>query len=198
MEQGIVLFLGMVRRGEFESLQKRDLPLGIIVDTNNKQKLADVSRFVLVERFDFSRPIAELIEFVRGIQQRHKLQCLFNVNELYVAATADVAAALDMPGVSPKSARLCLDKNIMRRRFEERIGPSASTSASFSGHRFRRRIARFCRPRQISVFLQPTNVSASMWATRNNTLTPFFETTIARGAMRFPGITTTWAKKTRI
>ena len=55
-QPGLVLFLGMVRRGEFESLQKRGLPLAILVDTNSRARLADVSQFVLVERFDFSRP----------------------------------------------------------------------------------------------------------------------------------------------
>ena len=42
-QPGIVLFLGMVRRGEFESLQKHGLRLGILVDTNSKTRLGDVS-----------------------------------------------------------------------------------------------------------------------------------------------------------
>ncbi|MDB5357121.1 MAG: hypothetical protein JWN24_3574 [Phycisphaerales bacterium] len=166
MESGIVLFMGMVRRGEFESLQQRNLPVGVLVDTNSKARLADVSSFAVVERFDFSRPIAELIEAVRGIQKRFGLACLFNVIEFYVAQTADVAAALGIPNLSPASARLCLDKNLMRQRFQERIGNRAGArfhevtseadlieSASLLGY---------------PVFLQPSNVSASMWATRNN------------------------------
>jgi hypothetical protein len=35
VNSGIVLFVGMVRRGEFESLQKRGLPLGVLADTNS-------------------------------------------------------------------------------------------------------------------------------------------------------------------
>ena len=35
---GIVLFLGAVRRGEFENLQKHGLQLGILVDTNSKAR----------------------------------------------------------------------------------------------------------------------------------------------------------------
>src|SRR4051812_39351263 len=107
----------MVRRGEFEGLQNHNLPLGVIVDTNNKQKLADVSRFAVVERFDFSRPLDELIALVRGVKQPFGLACLFNVVEFYVAQTAQVAKALDLPGVSPESARLSLDKSVMRQRF---------------------------------------------------------------------------------
>src|SRR5207237_620333 len=83
-----VLFLGMVRRGEFESLQKRNLRLGVLVDTNSKARLGDVSGFAVVERFDFSRPTAELLEAVRDIGRRFGIACLFNVVEFYVAATA--------------------------------------------------------------------------------------------------------------
>src|SRR5882724_6908545 len=108
----LVLFLGMVRRGEFETLQARGLKLGVLVDSNAKQRLADVSKFAFVETFDFSRPLPDLIAAVRLIQQRHKIACLFNVVEFYVAQTAQVAAALDLPGISPASATLCLDKTL--------------------------------------------------------------------------------------
>src|SRR5437588_9410323 len=126
---GLVLFLGMVRRGEFESLEKRGLPLGILVDTNSKARLGDVSRFTLVERFDFSRPLSDLIAKVRDIQNRFGIACLYNVIEFYVAQTAQVAAALGLAGISPESARLCLDKNLMRQRFRDRISPD--TTARF-------------------------------------------------------------------
>src|SRR5438477_11365287 len=90
---GIVLFLGSVRRGEFESLQKRGLPLGILVDTNSKARPGDLSKFLFVEQFDFSRPLPELIQKVREIQSRFGIACLYNVIEFYVAQTAEVAAA---------------------------------------------------------------------------------------------------------
>jgi biotin carboxylase len=156
----------MVRRGEFESLQERGIPLGVLVDTNSKQRLADVSRFVVVEHFDFSRPVADLIEVVRGIQQRFGLASLFNVIEFYVSQTAEVAAALGVRGIAPASARLCLDKNLMRARFAERIGSAAGARfhAVTSDADLLDSASRFGYP----VFLQPSNVSASMWSTRNN------------------------------
>jgi hypothetical protein len=163
---GIVLFLGMARRGEFESLQRRGLPLGILVDTNNKQRLCDVSKFVVVERFDFSRPLDELVAAVRGVQQRLGIACLYNVNELYVAPTARVAEALGLPGVRPDSARLSLDKSVMRRRFQERIGPKSS--ARFRVIDSEDGLIDFAKEVGYPVFLQPSNVSASMWSTRNN------------------------------
>jgi biotin carboxylase len=156
----------MARRGEFESLQQRGLPLGILVDTNNRQRLGDVSNFVVVERFDFGRPLPDLIAAVRGIQERHGLACLLNLNELYVAPTAGVAAALGLAGVSPNSARLCLDKAPMRRRFAERLGPDAS--AHFHVIASETDLAAAVRDLGFPVVLQPSNVSASMWSTRND------------------------------
>src|SRR5258708_6549865 len=123
VDSGLVLFLGMVRRGEFETLQNRGLKLGVLVDTNARQRLGDVSKFAVVERFDFSRPLGELIAAVRGIGERFPIASLFNVVEFYVAQTAEVATALGIPAISPESARLCLDKSMMRERFGDRIGP---------------------------------------------------------------------------
>ncbi len=165
MESGIVLFLGTVRRGEFESLQKHGLRLGIIVDTNSKSRLGDVSQFVVVERFDFSRPSSELIDVVRNVREQSGLACLFNVNEFYVHHTALVAAALGMPGISPECAKLCLDKNLMRQRFRQRMGENVTARFHNVTSEADLLVAaeRFGYP----VFLQPANVSASMWATRN-------------------------------
>ncbi len=164
-QSGMVLFLGMVRRGEFESLEKRGLPLGILVDTNSKARLGDVSRFVVVERFDFSRPLPELIEKVRAIRQRFGIVCLYNVIEFYVAQTAAVAAALGLPGIAPQSARLCLDKNLMRQRFHERLGPGVG--ARCHAIHSEAELLKFADELGFPCFLQPANVSASMWATRN-------------------------------
>lgn len=162
---GLVLFLGTVRRGEFESLLKHGLKLGILVDTNSQARLGDVSGFALVDRFDFSRPFPELVEKVRDIQNRCGISCLYNVVEFYVAQTAEVAAELGLPGISPASALLCLDKNLMRRRFQERIGPGCA--ARFHAIESEADLIQFAAALGFPCFLQPSNVSASMWATRN-------------------------------
>lgn len=166
MQSELVLFLGTVRRGEFESLQSRNIPLGILIDTNSKARLGDISKFVVVERFDFSRPLSELVDAVRGIQNRHKLACLYNVVEFYVAHTAAVAEALGLPGVASESARLCLDKSLMRERFRDRIGESAV--ARFRKISSAANLLESANVLKYPVFLQPANVSASMWATRND------------------------------
>ncbi len=170
---GMVLFIGSVRRGEFESLQNRGLSLGLLLDTNSTVRLGDVSGFALQERFDFSRPSGELAQAVREIQKRQPIACLYNVIEFYVAQTADVAATLGLPGIPPASASLCLDKSLMRSRFEERIGPGKS--ARFQVVQSESDLVESAQQLGYPVFLQPANVSASMWATRNTAAQPLIE-----------------------
>ena len=161
----MVLFLGMVRRGEFESLQRRGLKLGVLVDTNSRHQLGDVSGFAFVGRFDFSRPLPELIAAVREIHAGHDVACLFNVMEFYVTETAAVAAALGFPGIAPASAEWCRDKSVMRRRFHEHVRPGAAARFEMveSEAGLLAAAERFAYP----VFLQPSNVAASMWSSRN-------------------------------
>ncbi|MDB6057590.1 MAG: hypothetical protein JWO95_1434 [Verrucomicrobiales bacterium] len=165
LKPAIVLFLGMVRRGEFENLQNKGLTLGILVDTNSKARLGDVSKFAVVERFDFSRPLPDLIKAVQAIQERFEISCLYNVIEFYVLQTAEVAKALGLPGINPDSARFCLDKNVMRTRFKERIGQHAC--ARFHVIKSEEHLLQCAAELGYPCFLQPNNVSASMWATRN-------------------------------
>jgi biotin carboxylase len=173
LPSGLVLFLGMVRRGEFESLQNRGVPLGVLVDTNNKQRLGDVSQFRVVQSFDFSRPLAELIDAVKAIHHQFGVAYLFNVIELYVAQAADVAAALKLPSISPQSARLCLDKTLMRDRFVSRIG--REVCARYQHIHSEAELLSFAGEIGYPVFLQPSNVSASMWSTRNNSESALLE-----------------------
>jgi hypothetical protein len=120
---GMVLFLGAVRRGEFESLLSRGVPCGALLDVNTKLKLGDLSSFRVVEHFDFSRPKSELVSRIRAIRDRHGVGCLINLIEQYVAHFAYAAQELGLEAISPASAELCIDKYAMKRRFVDHIGP---------------------------------------------------------------------------
>ncbi len=120
---GMALFLGALRRGEFESLLSRGIPCGVVIDSNTKLKLGDLSSFKLIDRFDFSLPKSELVSRIKAIRNQHGIDCLINVIEQYVAHFAFAAQELGLPAVSPASAQLCIDKYAMKGRFVDRIGP---------------------------------------------------------------------------
>jgi hypothetical protein len=120
---GMALFLGAVRRGEFESLLTHGIPCGALLDLNTKLKLGDLSAFRVVEQFNYTRPKAELVGRIQDIRRRHGMGCLINLVEQYVAHFAYAARELGLPAVSPDAAALCIDKYAMKRRFVDRIGP---------------------------------------------------------------------------
>jgi glutathione synthase/RimK-type ligase-like ATP-grasp enzyme len=166
-KNGIVLFLGALRHGEFESLLSRGISCGALIDSNTKLHLPDLARFQVVERFDFLRPEAELLGKLREIQSQWGLRCLINVVEHYVAVFARVAPELGLPAISRQSAQLCLDKSAMRRRFVERIGPQST--GQFEEVQTEEQLRKFAVRVGFPLVLKPTNLSASLFISLNHT-----------------------------
>ncbi|MEN9359301.1 MAG: hypothetical protein RL095_836 [Verrucomicrobiota bacterium] len=167
MRTPAVLFIGMARRGEFESLLARGIPLCLLLDSNSRHVLGDFRGFESVESFDFRRPFEELVAAVRAIQARRPLACLFNLGEYYVEVTSLLNAALGLPGLDPASVTLCQNKPTMRRRFHEIIGPQAA--ARFVEVHSEELLLEQAAVLGYPVFLQPANLAASMWCSCNNT-----------------------------
>jgi len=168
MKKGIVLFLGALRHGEFESLLGRGIPCGALIDSNTKLHLPDLVRFQVVERFDFLRPETELLGKLQEIQAKWGLRCLINVVEHYVAVFARLAPELGVRGISQCSAQLCLDKLAMRQRFLERIGPQAT--GRFQEVQTEEQLRAFAAQVGFPLVLKPTNLSASLFISLNHTL----------------------------
>jgi len=168
MQNGIVLFLGALRHGEFESLLRRGIPCGALIDSNTKLHLPDLAQFQVVERFDFLRPEAELLHKLREIQAKWGLRCLINVVEHYVAVSARVAPQLGVAGISLRSAQLCLDKLAMRQHFVERIGPQST--GRFKEVQTEEQLRGFAAEVGFPLVLKPTNLSASLFISLNHSL----------------------------
>jgi hypothetical protein len=168
MKNGIVLFLGALRHGEFESLLSRGIPCGALLDSNTKLHVPDLAGFQVVERFDFLRPEAELLGKLREIQARWGLRCLINVVEHYVGVCSRLAPELGVAGISPNSAKLCLDKFAMRERFLKRIGPQAT--GRFQEVRTEEQLRAFAAEVGFPLVLKPTNLSASLFISLDHRL----------------------------
>ena len=168
MQNGIVLFLGALRHGEFESLLSRGIPCGALIDSNTKLHLPALAQFQIVERFDFLRPEAELLHKLKEIQAKWGLRCLINLVEHYVAVFARVAPQLGVPGISLRSAQLCLDKLAMRQRFLERLGPQST--GRFREVQTEEQLRAFAADVGFPLVLKPTNLSASLFVSLNHSL----------------------------
>jgi hypothetical protein len=168
MNNGIVLFLGALRHGEYESLLSRGIPCGALIDSNTKLHLPDLAQFKVVERFDFLRPEQELLGKLREIQSKWGLRCLINVVEHYVAVFSRLAPELGVPGIPLEAAQLCLDKFAMRQRFFERIGPQAT--GRFQEVQTEEQLRAFASQVSFPLVLKPTNLSASLFISLNHTL----------------------------
>ncbi|PWU06317.1 MAG: hypothetical protein C5B47_07670 [Verrucomicrobia bacterium] len=168
MNQGIALFLGALRHGEFESLLDRGIPCGALIDSNTKLHLPDLARFQVVEKFDFLRPEAELLGVLKEIQAKCGIRCMMNVIEHYVGAFARLAPQLGLCGISQRSAQICLDKHAMRQRFVQRIGPNVT--GRFREVQTEKQLRDFAAEVGFPLVLKPTNLSASLFISMNHTL----------------------------
>jgi hypothetical protein len=168
MQNGIVLFLGALRHGEFESLLSRNIPCGALIDTNTKLHLPDLERFQFVERFDFLRPDAELLGKLLEIRAKWGLRCVINVVEHYVGVFSRVAPRLGVAAISESSATLCLDKLAMRQRFFQRIGPQST--GRFQDVQTETQLRAFAAEAGFPLVLKPTNLSASLFISLNHSL----------------------------
>jgi biotin carboxylase len=168
MQSGIVLFLGALRHGEFESLLRRGIPCGALIDSNTKLHVPDLARFHVVERFDFLRPEAELLHKLKEIQARWGLCCLINVVEHYAGVCARLAPQLGVAGIPRRSAQLCLDKLAMRQRFLERLGPQST--GRFQQVQTEQQLQSFAAEVGFPLVLKPTNLSASLFISLNHSL----------------------------
>jgi biotin carboxylase len=165
---GIVLFLGALRHGEADSLLRRGIPCGALIDSNTKLHLPDLAPFKVVEHFDFLRPDADLLQKLEQIQKKWGLCCLLNVVEHYVGVFARLAPKLGVRGVPEPVARLCLDKHAMRQRFLERLGPQSTGRFRQVGNADELRD--FAARVGLPLVLKPTNLSASLFISLNHAL----------------------------
>jgi biotin carboxylase len=122
----LVLLLGSVRRGEFETLLAHGHRLGVILDEKRRATLPASDGFDFVATHDFSRPVGELTPILRAAQREFAIVAVINLREFYVRAHAYTADLLRLPGLPQESVDLVLNKTLMRRAFVESLGEGST------------------------------------------------------------------------
>lgn len=157
----LVLFLGSVRPGEFETMLAHGHRLGIILDENRQAKLPSQEGFDWVARHDFSRPCKALDPLLAAVQERFEVIAVVNLREFYVRAHAYVASALNRPGLPPEAVERVLNKTLMRQAFIEALGPECTPR--FQELAGLDEALRFTRRAGFPVILKPNNLYGSLF-----------------------------------
>lgn len=168
MPKQLVLFIGIVRRGEFESLKRRGLAVGAIIDTNWSLKLPDFTRLDVVQYCDLNGPEDALLRVVDQLQKEWQISSVIVTHEFYVLPGATVIEYLDLPGVKRETALLCNDKGLMHERFQQTFGPQST--AQFQRIRSRQDLVEFTQRHGFPIVLKPSNLAGSLFITFNTSL----------------------------
>lgn len=168
MNKELVLFIGIVRRGEFESLKRRGIAVGVIIDTNWALKLPDFTQLDVVHYCDLNGSEESLLRVVDQLQKEWQITSILVTHEFYVLAGATVTEYLGLPGIKRETALLCNDKGLMHERFRQAIGPEST--AYFQRIESRQDLVDFVQQRGFPIVLKPSNLAGSLFITFNTSL----------------------------
>jgi hypothetical protein len=163
MKEPLALYIGTIRRGEFESLLQRDIPVGVILDTNSSIKLPVLDALRVVEYCDCNHIETELLPLIDRLSHRWEIHCVLTTHEQYVLPATYVTQHLDLPGLSLLATQFCLDKTSMHERFVREMGPDAT--ACFAHIESQEELQAFARTVYFPVILKPANLYNSLFVT---------------------------------
>lgn len=168
MKQPLALFIGVARKGEFESLKRHGIDVGVIIDTNWALRQPDVTQFAVVQYCDFNSADNGLLQIVEQIQQEWNITAILVTHEFYVLAGAEVTEYLQLPGITRATALLCNDKSLMHSRFAEALGPDAT--ARYARIRSRQDLVEFAHSTGFPIVLKPANLAGSLFISLNTSM----------------------------
>lgn len=161
----LVLYLGSIRKGEFESLLDRGFELGIILDKNRSSYTPDLSRFKVVKEFDFDNSMDELYLLIEEINASFGIDSIINIDEVCVRHFSKIGQKFGFPALTPESAEFCLNKTLMHKCFVKKIGPEST--ARFSKIQAMDDLEAFAAEVGFPIILKPANLYLSMYVSKN-------------------------------
>ncbi|OLE22244.1 MAG: hypothetical protein AUG49_19795 [Catenulispora sp. 13_1_20CM_3_70_7] len=122
----LVLFLGVARPGEYETLLEAGWPLGLVRDTDSEFARHAPGGFQVIEEVPFSAGVDAVCRRVAGLARRWRIRAMPVLFEGHVEMGLAVSRRLGLPGPDLADPAAVRDKTVMRRRFADRLG-TAST-----------------------------------------------------------------------
>lgn len=122
----LVLILGSVRRGEYETIIKNGYRLGVILDSNRHATLPSDKDFDWVLHHDFTRPLTALDPLLEKAREQFDITAIINLREFYVRAQSYAARFFSLPGLPDYAVEHVLNKTLMRKIFARSLGEAAT------------------------------------------------------------------------
>lgn len=151
-----ILLVGQTFSGFEEAILKMGYKFTILKDIKNKKLPEDDQKSVFW--CDFSN-IDKVIAKAKEINENNRIDGSVTAYERYIEATAQINQSLQIPGLSPESAKLCTDKSLMRKAFldySDKISPNFSTIKTFENAK------KFAEKYGFPLILKPANLAKSL------------------------------------
>ncbi|MFC7419399.1 acetyl-CoA carboxylase biotin carboxylase subunit family protein [Iodobacter arcticus] len=160
----LCLVLGGARYGEFETLFKQGISVGLILDSNSINSIPVDHQFVLIEKFDFRESNEALSSLINTISKKWHIDAVLNTREAYVPHHRVIAQALGLPFISEESLQCVTNKTKMHEAFVRHIGEYST--ALFEKTRLQNELEQIVEKIGFPLILKPTNLAASLFVSQ--------------------------------
>jgi biotin carboxylase len=157
----LVLFVGNVRSGEYESLRSKGHRVGLLRDVHSSSWSAADADLDLVLPWDKRSGSGGIAEHVRRLEGGAEVTAVLVTREAYVEEWAQAMKLLGRPAPDPAWVGAVRSKALMRARFERCLGP-ATTGRCAVAERAQDVIA-FGQARGWPVVLKPAALYSSLF-----------------------------------
>ncbi len=159
----IIVFLGQIRSGEYESIKATGARLAAILDTSRNAKIPVEDDFEYIINHDFRKPASELIAVAKELNSKAPINAFLNFRESYVREHAVLNGEFGFKGIDEHSVPKVLNKTLMREAFVRHLG--SDCTANFENINDETQLMAFADCVGFPLVLKPTCLAASLFVT---------------------------------
>jgi hypothetical protein len=162
--ESIVIFLGNVRRGEYESLRAKGYRIGLLQNLRDTSRSAKMSDFDVVLPCNFADGLDEIAAMIASLSHSHPVAAVLNVREAYVEMYAHLGERLGFRALPSNTADFVLSKPTMLRQLSTKLG--RRYTANFAEVADPSDVYNFGEAHHYPLVLKPSRLYHSLFVTR--------------------------------
>jgi predicted ATP-grasp superfamily ATP-dependent carboligase len=156
-----IVFLGNVRKGEFEQLLESNFALFLLRDKNAIRECATDPK---LKTFSLSMDLEDLRPVLHELKARFDAIVLLALRESYVQIAASLREEFNLIGLRPSQAELCLDKSKFKKFLSSTPAARYLARSALIGDAAE--ATKFMNALKTSVVLKPINLASSLFVTK--------------------------------